>query len=1173
MKNILLIIIILLATIGLFAQKATMVYPKTNQVVSDSTILFMWDEIPNTSSYNLQIALDSFFQNIVLDSNTFRNKLAITVDSNISTTYFVRVNGLKNNQLSNWSNVVVFNVFNLNMFDDISLILDAQNNVVVDAQNNVDYWYDCRDSSLYTYPDNIAKSPLYKDSSYLSFKSIKFNGIQSLYFNYLIADSISKTVFITYKRNNFPSNQIVLLYESSISYIAAQKNNTTSKKATTQIDGSSVIYSTNNECDNFQVLTAINNSNNTRIGINNLFGSSLSTSGDWNFSKIGHYNSSSYNFEGEIMDIILFTKPLDSIEIELVNKYLLDKYTPPINLGANILRTYGFCDTILRTKEMYESYVWNTGETTREISIAKEDTGWYWCDVPDLYGEIMRDSVYVYDFVGATTLRDTLICINDSISIVGINSSIINSVGYSYVWQNSIGDTLSTDSAIFIGLSGKYYLQISDTNGCYITDNMQLFVDSFPIQASLGSDQSLCTGNKIGLTAGQAEADSFLWSNASGDSLIEIYTAGTYSLIVRDTLNCVAKDTILIDIHGVTPMVSFMADTVCFKDSSLFVDASQSLDASNLISWTWDFADNSSPLNLSTSNPFNHLLPDSGSYKVKLTVSTDSNCTNYTYKDIYIRPLPQPNFYPLTACENHELNFENLSAPIGGEILTYYWGFGTIDTAISHPSFNNGGLTYTYTQEGDFNATLKADNIYGCSDSIIKTINIKPSPEADFNNSVSCEGVDISFADNSTTLSYLPINAWNWIFDTTLASTSTLSSPTHHFDTAGFYPVNLKVTSINGCWDTLTKMVQLHAIPEANFSNDTACINSAVNFTDISLIEDGNINYHYWLQDGIAFSADQNSSFVFGDTLEHDIVLKVRTVALCEDSISRIVKVHPLPIAAFTTDRVYGLAPITVGFINESSSSSTTISSSTLTYQWFFGDGGNSYDENPLHTYNDSAVFYPKLYAFNKFGCLDSTSGVIYAVYSAVDVSVSQIKAEIKDGYISYSCRITNLGKQKLTQLELSAKYNSGLAISEQWQGELHTGEFMDYMFSSRSQIPSGDQIQYFCIEAEVTQTTDQEDENPDNNSVCDDISTNFWVSTLYPNPATNEINIDIILPYSQTMEIELIDLSGKVLRSSSLNGQKGLNNIKLPVNTLPSAQYRIQIITNDAREVRGFVK
>jgi len=54
-------------------------------------------------------------------------------------------------------------------------------------------------------------------------------------------------------------------------------------------------------------------------------------------------------------------------------------------------------------------------------------------------------------------------------------------------------------------------------------------------------------------------------------------------------------------------------------------------------------------------------------------------------------------------------------------------------------------------------------------------------------------------------------------------------------------------------------------------------------------------------------------------------------------------------------------------FVNESTAA--------LTYEWHFGDGDISYEEDPLHTYDTSGVFLVMLIAYNEpqYGCADTT--------------------------------------------------------------------------------------------------------------------------------------------------------------------------------------------------------
>lgn len=1172
----------LLFIVRVNGQKLTTVYPKNHQQLSDSLVMFQWDEYIDTLLYQFQISTDSLFQNIVLDSSQISNtSLLVQLDYK---EYYTRVKPLSSSpSLSHpFSSIIHFTIFSPKSLDSLALWLAADSGLIKDATGRVSQWNDLSGNSNNALQSSISLQPYFHDSVFLVNSAVYFNNDRMLGHYIDSVEFIDHTLFI------LESNEGSVNRQTSFGYY---KNSITSYKV---FDfeiwnynkvyyfwfGDLTSYSTKSFgialSNRFELAELIVNQ---QMGISvynnsNLLGTSTITKQPGkvkNYILGSRYPSGNY-LKGYIPEIIVYNQVLNDSSRIFVENYIKDKYTPPVNLGQNILRKYGFCDTILATTDMYESYLWNTGDTIRSISISKVDTGWYWCEVPNLYGDIMRDSVFVYDLVGKPNLKDTTICLNTSSyielpeSLHPLAPSISSSQArYTYIWRNSLGNIVSTDSVLQTTLQDTYSLKITDSLGCFIADTVNVWADSFQVQASLGIDKSLCTGDKIGLVSGQAQADSFLWSTGSGDSLIIINTAGNYSLIVSDTLGCTAKDTIVVDIHGVTPYVSFFADTVCFRDSTIFIDSSQSLDASNLIAWNWQFGDDSLALELSSS-PILHLYPDSGTYTVRLTVSTDSSCTNYTYKNIYVRPLPEPNFYPLTACQNHELQFQNLTTN-RDTIVSWHWDFG--DTTYS----NLMAPIKAFHHYSIYPVLLRATNIHGCTDSINRNVNILPSPSADFNNSTTCEGESISFSDNSTTLPYNPIQSWQWIFDSTstpaLSAVEGSSSPSHLFDSAGYYPVYLKTTAINHCWDTITKTVQLHANPEANFSSDTACYGRTVNFSNISYIQDDSINYYYWLSDGIAFSADKNATNVFNDTLEHQVVLKVRTTALCEDSIMRIIKSHPLPNAAFSTDREYGLPPLTINFTNLSTSTST----STLTYKWNFGDGSQSGVEAPTHIYQDSTIYLPILTATNTFGCWDTVSHPIYAIYAAIDIAITDVVAEVNNGFISYSCEITNYGKQKIKELELFAKYNSGIEITETWTGELLTGQTIQYDFKSKAQVNSNQQIRYYCVRAELPLTATQEDENLSNNTLCKDLSNEFWLSPIYPNPVSDKIQFDLVLPYSENIKIQISDINGIIIQNYEFKAVKGLNQKSINISTLQSGQYFLLLESKEGSEVRKFIR
>ena len=67
------------------------------------------------------------------------------------------------------------------------------------------------------------------------------------------------------------------------------------------------------------------------------------------------------------------------------------------------------------------------------------------------------------------------------------------------------------------------------------------------------------------------------------------------------------------------------------------------------------------------------------------------------------------------------------------------------------------------------------------------------------------------------------------------------------------------------------------------------------------------------------------------------------------------------PVAAFTASPTAGIAPLTVNFTDGSSNSPTN-------WQWDFGDGGMSTQQNPSHTYYASGIYTVELVVTNSYG-------------------------------------------------------------------------------------------------------------------------------------------------------------------------------------------------------------
>lgn len=70
-------------------------------------------------------------------------------------------------------------------------------------------------------------------------------------------------------------------------------------------------------------------------------------------------------------------------------------------------------------------------------------------------------------------------------------------------------------------------------------------------------------------------------------------------------------------------------------------------------------------------------------------------------------------------------------------------------------------------------------------------------------------------------------------------------------------------------------------------------------------------------------------------------------------------------------------------------------------------------------------------------------------------------------------------------------------------------------------------------------------------------------INTISPNPFVNELSVSLVLEKNEIIESMLTDASGKIIRISKAQGQKGLNNIKFTnIEYLPTGLYilRLQI-------------
>lgn len=306
-------------------------------------------------------------------------------------------------------------------------------------------------------------------------------------------------------------------------------------------------------------------------------------------------------------------------------------------------------------------------------------------------------------------------------------------------------------------------------------------------------------------------------------SITDIVNSVTLTLDFTNPSGCGAKKASFSPVFATAPEALFspVPAVPCLGSNILLSNTSQSNGTYDL-TYNWDFG-TGSPSGVSSYMSPVTSYSNSGFFVTTLTVtgtsSLVSNGTTFTVScpdvitdTIKIYPLPVVDFSITNACQNLPTKFTNLSySPLGtARIDTLFWTFGAgASFTISPPTPTIG---YTYSISASNEGRLEVSTANGCRNSVRKSININPQPEAEFGmtNNPTVVEEPVYFSDFTTPKGN--INGWYWQFGDYGASND--STPVHNYQNAGVYSITLTVTDNNGCKDTITKSIEVTLLPQ-----------------------------------------------------------------------------------------------------------------------------------------------------------------------------------------------------------------------------------------------------------------------------------------------------------------------------------------------------------------------
>ena len=238
-----------------------------------------------------------------------------------------------------------------------------------------------------------------------------------------------------------------------------------------------------------------------------------------------------------------------------------------------------------------------------------------------------------------------------------------------------------------------------------------------------------------------------------------------------------------------------------------------------------------------------------------------------------------------------------------------------------------------------------------------------------------CDGLTVDFVNLSQNG-----GSFFWDFGETALSTDTsgLFAPTHTYSDTGTYTVTLVAEPGWPCADTALATFSVHLPLDPEFqapgplcaSQLPAQLDATGNFTPAAQVswDLGPAGVPQVLP-GDPVLAD------FSATGVHVVAVTVSEFG-CTDSFTDTVRVFADPLAGLAGGP-NGCVPLPATF------QQLAFAETPLTYQWDFGDGGQSSDPDPQHTYASPGVYDVTLTVWTDSGCVDTASFTAPGLISA----------------------------------------------------------------------------------------------------------------------------------------------------------------------------------------------
>lgn len=284
-----------------------------------------------------------------------------------------------------------------------------------------------------------------------------------------------------------------------------------------------------------------------------------------------------------------------------------------------------------------------------------------------------------------------------------------------------------------------------------------------------------------------------------------------------------------------------------------------------------------------------------------------------------------------------------------------------------------------------------------------------------------CANNPIFLDANSTTGSGIWSTTGDGMF---VSDTANATTYIHGSADLAFGNVEIYFESIlNGGCQVQRDTIQIEVLPSpiVNFTFTEVCFGSTTEFTS-NVVSSDPITSYSWSTNGSEFSNLENPDFIMPNVDTNDVVFIAYSLNGCSDTITNPVMTFYLPSVNFNTP-----APCLNGGTQYYDSS--FVNGGTIaTWNWNFGDGNSSTEENPLHYYNSASNYEVQLIVTSGEGCIDSITKTT-TIYPGPNAAFS---ATPSSAYVYQNINFVDLSTSEYPLVFWEWNFNDGNSSNDQ---------------------------------------------------------------------------------------------------------------------------------------------